>query len=92
MYNCTFKLSGTSCSGFTTQINPQYCTNMNEIILQFKTALLYILKKHNLEVLFDEINNYPFDHHNYTFQDILQQNYKNKEQIFYICAHCSSSN
>ena len=44
-------------SGFSVDIDLDYCNNLNDIIIEFKKMLSFILKQFNFELLIDKLNN-----------------------------------
>ena len=74
-------------SGFSCDINLDYCDSINHIINIFKNELLSILSLHNFETLIENVNRSNFHIHDNTFEEILLSN---KDRIFYIC-ECSST-
>ena len=69
-------------SGFSVDIDLDYCNNLNDIIIEFKKMLSFILKQFNFELLIDKLNNTNMHIHSYTFEDILLSD---KDATFYIC-------
>ena len=81
----TFIASCEFFSGFTQQIDLNYCNNLQDIIDTFKTSLTNVLSIYNFEQLVIKVNNCKFHIHDNTFENILLSD---KETKFYICNHC----
>ena len=78
----TFIASSELFSGFSVNIDLNYCNNINEIIHEFKDKLIFILKSFNFEILIEKLETMNFHIHTYGFEDII---ISDKSNIFYIC-------
>lgn len=78
----TFIASSELFSGFSVDIDLNYCNTINDIIHEFKNKLLFILKSFHFEILIEKLEQINFHIHNYTFEDII---ISDKIRKFYIC-------
>jgi hypothetical protein len=60
---------------------------LDDIVIKFTDNLKKVLKEYNFEILHDSVNVKKFHIHSHTLEDILVSN---KDEIFYVCDHCSS--
>ena len=86
-YNRTFVASSELFSGFRANINIQYIDTLEDIVKIFVNELKFVLTNHNFEILLESLNSSNFHIHSHTLEQILTSN---KDEIFFVCNHCSS--
>jgi hypothetical protein len=86
-YKRVFIASSELFSGFEVEMDIRNIDTLDDIVNIFIDNLKKVLKEYNFEILHDSVNAKKFHIHSHTLEDILVSN---KDEIFYVCDHCSS--
>jgi len=86
-YKRIFIASSELFSGFKVEINITKIENLEDIVNIFTDNLKKVLKENNFEILLESVNIKKFHVHSHNLEDILVSN---KNEIFYVCDHCSA--
>ena len=86
-YKRVFIASSELFSGFKVEMDVRNIDTLDDIVIKFTDNLKKVLKEYNFEILHDSVNVKKFHIHSHTLEDILVSN---KDEIFYVCDHCSS--
>ena len=84
-YKRRFIASSELFSGYSTYIDIQSVSTLEDICEQFKKDLKDVLNQHHFENLLRKLDDCRFHIHSYTIEDIL---ISDLNDLFYICDHC----